>query len=101
VQKDKIEYDEWIQQGFVETTPGDMIDYSFIRKKVNELNHQYHIQELAYDPWDAQMFKTELDHDGVKVVECRQGYRTLSGPTKDFLAMIPARKIEHYGNPVL
>ncbi len=94
-------YEDWIRAGFIETTPGEVIDYAFIRQRINGLRNDLKIREIAYDPFYANQLSIELQHDGIVVKPCPQNMRNLTEPTKEFLARIPAKKIEHYGNPVL
>ena len=44
---------------------------------------------------------TKLDAEGFEVVEVRQGYKTLSEPTKFTKELIMTNKLLHYNNPVL
>lgn len=94
-------YAQWAKEGWLTVTPGDVIDYEFIRVEVKALAARYGLQELAYDPWGATDLATRLMGDGVPMVECRQGFKTLSEPSKDLEARVVARKVRHAGNPPL
>ena len=37
-------------QGLIEMTPGHVVDYEGIRRRINELNEDYEIREFAIDP---------------------------------------------------
>jgi len=100
-EKDGVPYLTWINQGYIDTTPGNVVDQSFIRKRINDLGEQYHIKEIAVDDWNAQKIMTELDGDGFRIMNFRQGFRSMSEPTKDLEAIVLDRKLNHYGNPVL
>ena len=41
--------------GFLTLTPGDVIDYAFIGQQVKEDEEHYEIQEIVYDPWNAEL----------------------------------------------
>lgn len=100
--QDRIEYLTWAQQGLIELTEGNSIDYRFIRHRVNELGRQHGIQEIAYDPWNASHLATELgEEDGFSMVQYRQGYVTMNEPTKLLLRLLADGKLRHGGNPVL
>jgi phage terminase large subunit-like protein len=95
-------YTEWVRDGWLKTTPGDVIDYGFIRKEIVELGKQFQIREIAFDPWNATQIATELgEQDGFTVVDTRQGFKTLSEPSKEFEARIMARQVHTGGNPVM
>ena len=91
----------WANQGFIDLTPGEVIDYDRIRHKLNAMSEIYNIQEIAIDRWNATQLSTQLDGDGFTVVPTGQGYATMSDPTKHLLALILQRKINHRNNPVL
>lgn len=91
----------WAKLGFIELTPGNVIDYAFVRKRINQLGEVYDIREIAHDPWNATQVTLELTGDGFTCVPTRQGYVTLSPPSKEFEKLVLARKIRHGGNPVL
>ena len=99
--QDRVPYLTWQRQGFIEFTPGDVVDYEFIRAKVNELAGVYEFDEIAADPWNAQQLLTQLIDDGHTVVEIRQGFKTMSPAMKEFEGLILDRKIAHGGNPIL
>jgi phage terminase large subunit-like protein len=98
---DRVPYLSWINRGLIETTPGDVIDFDFIRKRINEISKQYHIREIAVDPWNAQQISTQLESDGFQMVKFPQGYAAMNEPTKELERLILARRFLHGGNPIL
>ena len=38
VKQDSVPYMDWVKQGFIKTTPGNVIDYQFIRKTISGCN---------------------------------------------------------------
>ncbi|WP_425154694.1 terminase large subunit [Candidatus Palauibacter sp.] len=68
----------------------------------NGLSSKYRIAEIAYDPWNATQLAIQLEEeDGFRMVETRQGYRSLNGPMKELEALVAARQLRHGGHPVL
>jgi phage terminase large subunit-like protein len=101
VEQDRVDYDVWVREGWIETTPGNGVDYAYIKKKIEWAMEEFFVTKIAYDPWNSHQLNTELKNMGVPMEECRQGFRTISDPMKDLLNHATAGKIEHYGNPVL
>jgi phage terminase large subunit-like protein len=99
--KGQRHYDTWEREGWLTVTPGDVIDYEFIRSEVLALSKRFSLQELAFDPWGATDLATRIMGDGVKMVETRQGYKSLSEPSKDLEARVVSKKLRHMNNPVL
>ncbi len=100
-QKGLRHYETWAREGWLTTTPGDVIDYEFIRAEVNALSKRFAVQQIAYDPWGATQLANQLMSDGLSMVECRQGFQSLSEPSKDLEARIIEKKVRHANNPIL
>ena len=99
--RDRVPYSTWVRQGLVEATPGNVIDYGYIRQRINELAERYDVREVAYDPWNATQLSVELVGDGIPMVEMRQGFASLSGPSKELLRLVLSQGVAHGGNAVL
>lgn len=100
---DRVEYRDWIRNGWVMETQGDVTDYQYIKTFLfdQELEYGIKIFEFCYDPYNATHFANEMTEEGYTCVEIRQGVRTLSEPTKLFRELIMNGKIVHDGNPCL
>lgn len=95
-------YFDWINRGFMFSTDGNDIDYNFIEKRIETLSKKYKIKGVAYDPWNANQLVHNLkDKHGIDVIPVRQGYASMSSPSKDLEALIVSEKIHHNNNPVM
>jgi phage terminase large subunit-like protein len=92
-------YEQWAKEGWITLTSGDVIDYAFIRREVNELADRYALGELGYDPFNATQIANELTDDGFTMIEVRQGPPSLSEACKLFEAKIVERKVRSTGKP--
>lgn len=100
--RDKVSYEVWKTEGFVFTTPGNVIDYDFIRQRIKLLGQQYLVQEIAFDPYNATQIVAQLkEGDGFNMVLHRQGDISMNMPTKELLRLTLTGDIVHLGNPVL
>ena len=99
--KDRVPYLTWAKQGFIELTPGNVIDYDLIRKRINELGDLFNIKEIAVDRWNAAQITTQLEGDGFTMVPFGQGFASMSSPTKELEAVVLGQRLAHGGNPVL
>jgi phage terminase large subunit-like protein len=99
---DRVHYEVWQQQGLLTATPGNVIDEGFIERDILEASKLYDLAEVGYDPWGATSIATRIfnDHD-IKMVEVRQGAKSLSEPAKDLLVKIKKHEVNHGGHPVL
>ena len=99
--RDRVPYDVWVRQEFMLATPGNVVDYDFIRLQHLKLAREFRIQATAFDPWNATQLITQLQGDGLVMLEHQQGYRSMSDPTKSVLSMVASAEFEHGNNPVL
>lgn len=100
---DKVPYRLWIEQGYLSVTPGAVVDYDFVENWIiNEvMENGWRPRELCYDPYGATQFAQNMERQGYVPVEIRQGYPTLSEPTKGFREDVYSEKITHDGDPLL
>ena len=99
--KDKVPYPQWVKHGFIQTTPGNVIDQQFIRAEINRLKGKFDIREVGFDPWNANQIALDLTDDGITVAEVRQGFKTMSPAMKELQKLLVGKELEHGGNPVL
>jgi phage terminase large subunit-like protein len=113
----KVPLRDWVKAGWVIATPGNVVDYAWIRKLISGvaldengqplppeddcLANRFQIQEIAYDRWNAQKLVTELgEYDGIAMHEQGQGFAGMSGPCKEFERRVLAELVRHGDNPV-
>jgi phage terminase large subunit-like protein len=91
----------WAQEGWIRTTPGDVIDYDFITRQILEDAEWFDIAELAYDPWNATQTALTLADSELTMVEFRQGYKSMSEPCKELEKLVVSKRLRHGDNPAL
>ncbi len=100
--QDAVHYDLWESGGFLTSTPGNVIDEEFIEKDILKSKDLYSIKEIGYDPWGATALANRLfNTHGIKMVEVRQGTKSMSEPAKDILVKTMKGNIQHGGHPIL
>lgn len=92
---------QWRDAGWLIPTPGNAVDYHFIREEINKLGQQHSIKEIGFDPFTAWQLAQELsDEDGFTMVETRQGMRSMSEPSKELERLVVTKALRHGDNPV-
>jgi phage terminase large subunit-like protein len=100
--RDRVPYDQWARDGFLVATPGNVVDYEYIRVTLRDWAAEFSIRTIAFDPWNATDLVTRLqEHDGFVCVPMRQGFASLSAPTKSLEKAILSKTLRHDGHPVL
>lgn len=111
-QEDRITYPDWAQAGYVNTTPGSIIDHDAIFEFiVGVLASRYKILGIGIDESGAAGVVSKLQrhfgHDESLRPEERfvwsipQGFRRLSQPAKWLEALVVSGNLTHNRNPCL
>lgn len=96
------QYRVWVRQGYLKTTPGDAIDYGFIKAQILRDAETFRLVDLNVDRlFQAHQLAMELQDEGLTVVGMGQGFLSMATPMKELERRLLARKIRHGGNPVL
>lgn len=101
VNRDHVPYDVWEQQGYIQTTEGNVVHYGYIEKYIERLGEKYNIREIAFDRWGAVQMVQNLEGMGFTVVPMGQGFASMSPPTKELMKLTLEKKLAHGGHPVL
>ncbi|MEQ1709460.1 MAG: terminase TerL endonuclease subunit [Terricaulis sp.] len=96
----------WVREGWLTLTPGNVTDYDWIRAAVAKDRERFKVVELGYDPWNATQLVNDLGADGVELVQVRQGFITMSPPTKELKRLVmegteERPRYQHGGNPLV
>ncbi|MFT8650531.1 MAG: terminase TerL endonuclease subunit, partial [Bifidobacterium psychraerophilum] len=100
---------EWVRQGFLKLTPGDVTDYGFVERQILQDLHDFDVRSIGYDPWNATQVVNDLEEQGVnesRLTVVRQGAKTLSPVLKELQRLLLTGTSQqplfrHGGNPVL
>lgn len=96
----------WAREGWLKLTPGNVLDYGHVRSQINADRARFVVREIGYDPWNATQLVTDLTGDGAEMVPVRQGFVTMSAPTKELQRLTlegtaERPRFEHAGNPLV
>jgi len=99
--RDKVPYREWAERGWLNLTPGNVVDYAEVRDVIERAAADYSLQEVAYDPFNATETALMLQAVGIPMVEHRQGLVSMNEPSKRFETMVLRQQIRHLADPVM
>ena len=100
-QKDRVPYDVWVREGFISATPGDVIDYAFVRRRIIQDARTFRIQEVGFDPYNATDTVTQLQDLGLQMIQIPQTYAILSPASKKWETDVLAARFATGANPVM
>lgn len=93
--------DGWKRSGFLHVTSGDVLDYDFVKAQILKDAARFRIREIGFDPWNATQMSVQLQDEGLTMVPVRQGFGTLSSPSKLLETLVSNGRLNHGGHPVL
>lgn len=94
-------YEQWKEQGFLKTTPGGILDFDVIEKRIIELDLIFNGEAWVFDEAQHTQMISKLQKKNVEAGAIRATAVNLAEPTKDMLALIRDGKFRHDGNPIL
>lgn len=94
-------YAQWVKDGWITVIPGEVIDPNQIEMDIKADANKFIIEDVAYDPWQALQMATNLDRDGIPVIEYRPTVANFSPAMKEVDALVREGRLHHDGNPVL
>jgi phage terminase large subunit-like protein len=102
IRRDKVPYDLFQRDGHLTATPTPVVDYQAVRYRLLEWAAEFDLRIITYDPWNATPLVTQLEQqDGFVCVPLRQGFASLSPPTKALEKAVLSQQLRHDGHPVL
>lgn len=105
--KDRVPWDQWSKEGFLQTTPGRAVEYSYIAAHLFQLFQDLDIRVLAFDRWGMRHLKPWLSESGFSDIQLErfqdfgQGFASMSPALRDFETVLLNGKISHANHPVL
>lgn len=112
--RDRLPYEQWVKDGALLTTPGNVVDYAFIQEQIKRDAETFRIAfmgdanrkpeqqgGLAIDRWNATETAVKLGQEGLPVIMFGQGFASMSAPAKELERLVMANGFHHGGHPVL
>lgn len=91
----------WVKEGWIRTTPGNVLDIEAVREELLADTKNHQVSEVPYDPFQLQQFSTEMIEQGVPMVELRPTVLNFSPAMKEVESLVASRRLHHRGDPVL
>ncbi|QGO68339.1 Phage terminase-like protein, large subunit (plasmid) [Piscirickettsia salmonis] len=96
-----VPYQLWSDEGYLTLTEGNVIDYNYIKDDIYQLNKEFDVKEITYDPWNATQLANDLLEEGANMVEFRQDFKSMTPALKELERLVISTKLHHNNNPVL
>ena len=88
--------------GLVTATPGDVVDYDYVRDYLNDFKSDYDIQFIAVDRWAIDELQVRMPAWFSECVyEFSQGLKSMCQATKKFERAYLQGEVTALGNPIM
>lgn len=86
---------EWVSNGIIEATPGNVIDYDFLIEDIRNDSEIFNIKEIAFDRWQSDLLIKKLDEAFPEIIFIGydQSIKNFFNPTKEFERLVYLNKI--------
>lgn len=91
----------WSEDGLIEATEGNVIDYARIEAKLVELCEEFDVREIAFDPHMARQVQPKIVEMGLPAVDFRQIPSLMMPAIMEMERAILGGEFQHGGHPVL
>ena len=91
----------WAREGFLELSPGDVVEYKDIKARLEWAASMFELQQICWDPFNSRQIQTVMIDDGYPCKEIPQSYKHLNEATKKIMELVARGKLHHGGHPVL
>lgn len=105
--QDRVPYDLWAREGYLQTTPGQSIEYEYVAHFLRGVFDRFNVAALAFDRYNFRFLKPWLEKAGfseeelARFVEFGQGYASMSPALRELESALLNRKLRHGNHPVL
>lgn len=105
--KDKVPYDVWKGQGFLETTPGKAIEYRYVARFLRKIFDENEIEAIGFDRYHMKYLKEWLDFEGFSAQEIDkfhdfgQGTASMTPALRALEVKLLNEQLKHGNHPVL
>ena len=108
---DRVPYDTWERQGYLEATESRSIEYRFVAGRLWSLCQTWDIRKIGFDRWnwrhlkpwllEAGFSEDQLEGDEAIFEPVGQGFQSMSPALRDLESTLINGEIAHGNHPVL
>lgn len=100
--KDKNDYRQWVSDGHILTTPGNVIDFRKMADDVVNICQEYKPESVGYDPKFANHgIIQRINEKGIECIEVAQRAMVLSPSVMEIEKLMLEGNLINFGNPVI
>lgn len=94
------QYFDWMKQGYLIVTPGNVTDYNYVTKQILDLTNNFIIDKIAYDQYNSTQWAIDCTNENLPIEPFNQGLWSFNRPTKEFERLLKMGKVIIDNNPI-
>jgi len=105
---DRVPYDLWAKQGYLEVCPGKAVEYEFVAAWLFQFCQTHNVRKIAFDRWGMKYLRPWLIAAGftdervdLLFEEFGQGFQSMSPALRDLESILLNGQLRHANHPVL
>lgn len=99
--KTTVPFRQWHEQGWLTLTPGNVVDYNWIKADLDHWLETLPVKEIVFDRYNSSQLVNDMLEQGAPMVSFGQGYLSMSPAMKELERRYLAGLIQHANDPVL
>ena len=101
VSRDHVPYDLWVKNNYLRATPGNVVDYSYIRDYIIDIDKKHNVKYYCADPWHLEILRQILPREiADKFIEIPQTMAGMSPGMAELERLFRGGKISHEETPL-
>ena len=88
-------YQRFVDEGFLVITPGEVCDYSYIKRDILASCERFNVKEIGFDRFNSSQLVSDLLFQSVPMVAMGQGVGSINAPMKEMLRIVLAGEVVH------
>ncbi|MEO6153406.1 MAG: terminase TerL endonuclease subunit [Croceibacterium sp.] len=103
VERDRVPYDRWAEDGWIETTVGRATDRLAVAMRLADVRARYDVRGIAFDRWRFEDLAKLLSDEGIELplTEFVPGFKSYGPAVDAFERAVLERRMQHNGSPIL
>lgn len=101
--RDRQPYGRWVEQGFIETTPGVAVDYEFVATRIGQITNGMNIGAIGFDRYRFKTLEAQMGKLGIALPfePFGQGHVSMAPAMDTTEIAFLNEQVAHGGNPVM
>ena len=98
---DKETYKQWVKEGYLYVTPGNVTDYEYITADLLAVSKILKVRKIAYDSWNSTQWATSATLLKLPLEPFSQTVGNFNGATRELERLIMTGRVVFDNNPIL